>query len=114
MDDAYLICDAFFKLNNITTQGFIEAAFEYTSRGPCFIEATAHSSTVCETSADDSRDGWNAPAKVRDSRGAQWTYFPSTISGSNVPEGGWLFTLEPPTACNVVVYIVLYIQPFIL
>lgn len=26
--------------------------------------------------------------KVRDSRGAQWTYFPSVISGLNVPEEG--------------------------
>lgn len=72
--------------------------------GPCFIEATdkarAHSSTVFETSADESRDGWYAPAKVRDSRGAQWTYFPSIISGSNVPEGGWSFTLGKPTACS--------------
>lgn len=68
-------------------------------------KARAHSSTVFETSADDSRDGWYAPAKVRDSWGAQWTYFPSIISGSNVPEGGWSFKPTAcSTACNVVVY----------
>ncbi len=38
-----------------------------TSGGSCFIEATdkatAHSSAACETSADDSRDGWYARLK---------------------------------------------------
>lgn len=54
-----------------------------------------------ETSADDSRAGRYAPAKVRDSKGAQWTYFPSIISGLNVPGGGLPFTSFSP-AYNVV------------
>lgn len=50
------------------------------------------------------------PAKVRDSRGAQWTYFPSIISGSNVPEGGWPFTLGKPTARSPAYNVVVYVQ----
>lgn len=50
-------------------------------------------STVSETSADHSRDYWYASAKVRDSKGAQWAYFPAIIRGSNVPDGG-LITLD--------------------
>lgn len=73
-------------------------------------KAVAHSSTACETSADDSRDGWYAPAKVRDSRGAQWTYFPSTISGSNVPEGAWPFTLGTLMACSLAHNVVAHIH----
>lgn len=50
------------------------------------------------------------PAKVRDSRGAQWTYFPSIISGSNVPGGGWPFTLGKQAALSPAYNVVVYVQ----
>ena len=95
------------KLNNINRKCC--AGAERTSRGPCFIEATdeagAHGSSVCVCVCVCARRQLTIaemagmpPAKVRDSRGAQWTYFPSTISGSNVPEGGWPLALGTPTA----------------
>lgn len=37
------------------------------------------------------------PDNFRDSGGAQWTYFPSAISGSNVPEcSNWIPTTFSP------------------
>lgn len=77
ISDLWLWCLC--KLNNIKTQCCAEAAFEYTSTDPCFIEATdkaaAHSSSVFETWTDDSRVGWNAPAVSRGFEGSSVDIF---------------------------------------